>query len=200
MPKLIACLGYSLNKDDSVPPILKNRLSDSLKICTENPDSTLLLMGGSYYRDKKNRAISQAFAMKMFLETNFGKQLEHTKIKIEENTTSTIEQLCYLRNIFDLKETEFNYSDLVIVASKFFMDRVKLYAEYIFNTTENIIFIESDVPIDILGQFEATEDKKLIEAQDWLKEYEKGDYWGILARQKAFQSEVKKGEINHAVS
>jgi hypothetical protein len=200
MPKLIACLGYDLKEDNSIDPILENRLRDSVDLCVKNPGSTLLLMGGQHYQDDRKNRVSQAFAMKTFLQTNFFNELKDTKIMVEKNTTSTIEQLCYLKKLIDFKEIEFDYSDLVIVSSQFFADRVKLYSEYIFSTDKNIIFIESDIPLGVLGQFKATEEEKLKEAQNWLKDYKKGDYQAILIQHKAFQDLVKKGQINQPIS
>lgn len=200
MSKLIACLGYSLKEDNSVHPILENRLHDSIDVCVNNPNSALILMGGAYYKDTKERRITQASAMKKFLDENFNQELENTKIIVEGNTTSTIEQLCYLRRLIDSKQALFNYSDLVIIASKFFINRVKLYSEYIFNTNEGIIFVGSDVPQDISEQFKNTEEKKFIEAQIWLKNYQKGDFEKILIQQKSFQDMVQKGQINQPTS
>jgi len=178
--KLIACLGYSLKEDNSVHPILENRLRDSVNMCVKNNESTLILMGGAYYKDTKERRISQASAMKKFLDENFKEELENIKIIVEENTTSTIEQLCYLRELIDSGEFKLKYSDLVLVASKFFIERVKLYSEYIFDTN--------------------TEENKLKEAQIWLKDYKRGDYKEILNRQKVFQEQIQKGKINYPAS
>jgi len=198
--KLIACLGYSLKEDNSIHPILENRLRDGVDMCVKNNESTLILMGGAYYKDTKERRISQASVMKKFLDENFKKELENTKIIVEENTASTIEQLCYLRELVDSRKFKFKYSDLVIVASKFFVERVKLYSEYIFDADENMTFVGSSVPESIFEQFKNTEENKLKEAQIWLKDYKRGDYKEILNKQKVFQEQVQQGKVNYSVS
>ena len=198
--KLIACLGYSLKEDNSVHPILENRVRDSVNMCVKNNESTLILMGGAYYKDTKERRISQASAMKKFLDENFKEELENIKIIVEENTTSTIEQLCYLRELIDSGEFKLKYSDLVLVASKFFIERVKLYSEYIFDTNEDITFVGSSVPENIFEQFKNTEENKLKEAQIWLKDYTRGEYKELLNWQKVFQEQIQKGKINYPAS
>lgn len=127
MPKLIMCLGYHLEPDNSVHPVLKNRLLDAANFCKSNKNSTLLLMGSSPYGDLRKDKISEASAMKKYLEENFSEELGGTKIITKETTASTVEQLCYLKE-FIAKE-KLNISDLVVVSSEFFSDRVKLYAE-----------------------------------------------------------------------
>jgi hypothetical protein len=198
--KLVACLGYNLKEDNSIHPILENRLRDSVDVCVKNNESVLILMGGVDYRDQGQQKVSQVSVMKKFLDENFKEELENTKIIVEENTTSTIEQLCYLRELIDSGEFKLKYSDLVVVASEFFIERVKLYSEYIFNTNENITFIGSDIPESIFEQFKNTEENKLREAQIWLKDYKRGDYEEILNRQKNFQEQVQKGKTNYPVS
>ena len=97
MSKLIVCLGYHLESDNSVSLVLKNRLFDAVNLCKKNKNSTLLLMGLSSYGDLRNDRISEASAMKKYLEENFNEELGNTKIITEETTASTVEQLCYLK-------------------------------------------------------------------------------------------------------
>ena len=191
-------MGYHLQPDGSISPILENRLKDTARLCEENKNSTLLLMGALSYHGPVKFSVSEASLMKEFFEKNFTKEIKYTKITIEENTTSTVEQLCYLKKFS--KQEKLNYSDLIIVSSKFFGDRVKLYVEYIFGTNSDIVFIESDIPIDLEDRFREIEKTKLQEVQDWFKGHEKGDDVTILKEQEVFQAKVKKGEIKRPIS
>ena len=194
MSKIIACLGYHLNPDGSINPILQNRLNDSVAEITKNPNSILMLMGSSMYREKNPVRTSEAGVMKKYLETNFGGNLKDIKILTEENSTNAVEQLCFL------KQEVQNISDLTIVSSEFFGDRVKLYAEYIFGTANGITFIESKLPHDIKEKFKEVETDKFTKAVEWLKNHKKGDFEAILKEQKAFQDKVTEGKVNHPIS
>ena len=99
MSKLIACLGYHLQLDNSIHSVLENRLKDAAELCAKNPNSTLLLMGSSLYGDR--RQVSEASVMKNYLEENFGKEIKGTKIITEEITLSAVEQLCYLKKFME---------------------------------------------------------------------------------------------------
>lgn len=193
MPKLIVCLGYHLASDNSVSSVLKNRLLDTMKLCRDNKNSTLLLMGFSPYGNLRKDKISEASAMKKYLEENFNRELGDTKVITEETTTSTVEQLCYLKEF--IEKQKLNLSDLVIVSSEFFGDRVKLYVEYIFGTNRDIIFIESLIPPETADEFKKTEEQKLKEVITWLGKHKKGDDQAILKEQKDYQNKVVKGEI-----
>ena len=193
MSKLIVCLGYSLKPDNSVHSVLENRLIDVVNLCKQNVGFTLLLMGSSRYGDLRQDKISEASAMKDYLDKKFRKALEGVKIITEETTQSTVEQLCYLKKF--LEREKINLADLVIVSSEFFSERVKLYAEYIFGTIDGVTFIGSSIPTEMVENFKRAEGHKIAEGKKWLKDIRKGDDEGILKEQKAFQSGVLKGEI-----
>lgn len=193
MSKLIVCLGYHLPQDNSIPVILENRLKNVARLCIENPDSTLLLMGSSPYGESGKNKASEASVMKEYLEINFEKNLTYVKIITEETTTSTVEQLCYLKSF--LQAQKLNSSDLFIVSSEFFSERVKLYAEYIFGIIDGIIFIESAVPPEARERFKELENEKIKEGIKWLAHIKKGDDATILREQQEFQRKVVVGEI-----
>ena len=193
MSKLIVCLGYRLELDNSISLVLKNRLLDAIRLCKNNENPVLLLMGSSLYGDMRENKISEASAMKKYLEENFKEELEDIRILTEETTLSTVEQLCYLKDFVEKKKI--NLSDLVVVSSEFFGDRVKLYAEYVFGKIDGIIFIDSLVPAEIREKFQKAEEYKFKEGVVWLRGHKKGDDKEILKEQKEFQSKVVKGEI-----
>jgi hypothetical protein len=155
-------------------------------------------MGGSFYKNIEKQKISEALVMKRYLEKNFKKQLKNTKIITEEKTTSTVEQICFLKKL--IKKEKFLYSDVVIVSSKFFGNRVKLYTEYILGTNKGIIFLESKIPKNLEARFKKVEEGKLKVVQNWFKKHKKGDDKKILKEQKIFQRKVKEGKINQPVS
>ena len=193
MSKLIVCLGYRLGLDNSVPRVLKNRLLDAVNFCKNNNNSILLLMGSSPYGDLRKDKISEASAMKKYLQENFSEKLGGTKIITEETTVSAMEQLCYLKEF--IEKEKFNLSDLVIVSSEFFSDRIKLYLEYVFGSIDGIVFIDSLVPVEIKEEFKKAEEYKLSEGIKWLNGHKKGDHQTILKKQREFQNKVIKGEI-----
>ena len=198
MSKLIVCLGYRLEPDGSMSPILENRLKDTARLCEENMNPTLLLVGGFSYHKAEKFNFSESALMKEFLENNFAKEIEGIKITTEEHTTSTVEQICYLKKF--IKQEKFNHSDLTIVSSRFFGGRVKLYVEYIFGANSDIIFIESDIPADLEIKFQEIEKTKLEEVQNWFKGHTKGDDERILREQEEFQNKVKNREIKQPLS
>jgi hypothetical protein len=136
--------------------------------------------------------------MKAFLEKKFGQKIKNIKVLIEDKTTSTVEQLCYLKKF--IKKEKIKHSNLIIVSSKFFGDRVKLYVEYIFGTKEGVVFIESAIPKNLSVRFKKVETYKLKEVQTWFKGHKKGDDETILKEQEIFQIKVKKGEIKRSIS
>ena len=138
--------------------------------------------------------------MKDYLANNYKEELAGIKIITETNTTSTIEQLCYLKKFIDSRKPELNYEDLIIVSSEFFNDRVKLYAEYIFGNIEGMMFVGSTVPSEPKDNFESAEEDKLKKAKNWLKSHRKGDADTILADQKTFQARIINNGIEHPVS
>jgi len=198
MSKLIVCLGYRLEPDNSINPILKNRLKDTADICAKHKNSTLLLMGAFVYKNARKNTKSEAFVMKKYLQENFTQKIKDIKIITEENTTSTVEQICYLKKI--IKKNKFKYSDLIIVSSKFFGNRVKLYVEYIFGTKKGVNFVESAIPKNLEIRFKKIETFKLKQIQDWLKDHKKGDDKRILREQKIFQNKILKGKIKQPLS
>jgi hypothetical protein len=193
MSKFIVCLGYRLPPDNSFPAVLENRLLDAVKLCRENNGSTLLLMGAKRYGDLGEAKISEARAMKEYLEQNFGQELKRVKVLTEESTVSAMEQICYLKKL--IEKEKINFSDVVIVSSQFFTERIKLYAEYVFSATDGIIFIGSLVPQEIMEEFKEAEEQKLKDGINWLKSFKKGDDRAILKAQKDFQAKVLKGQM-----
>jgi hypothetical protein len=197
MAKLIVCLGYNLKPDNSAHPILENRLKDVAEQCKKNPNSVVLLMGSHPYGVSKKDKVSETSVMKRYLEENFSGDLQGVEVTIEEDTKSVIEQLCYLKKFIEQKKLD--YSDIVIISSKFFNDRVKLSAEYIFGTTQGITFIESEIPEENIAGFRRIENFKLRDST-WLAKHEKGNDTEILAAHKKFQDRVILGEIKHSIS
>ncbi len=200
MSKLIVCLGYRLKTDGSISPILENRIKDAVKICVGNENSILLLMGSSPYGNLIKTSVSEASVMNDYIKKNFSEEIKGVKIQIEGNTASAVEQLCYLKKF--IEENKLNYSDVTIVSSEFFNERIKLFAEYILGTSKGVNFIGSAVPQDLTEKFKEDEESKFKDAKIWLENnYTKGDHEKILADHKAFQQKVINKEItNHRIS
>src|SRR6185369_14193609 len=101
MHKLIVCLGYDLEADGSIPPLLGNRLIDSVDLCRKTPGATLLLMGNISYRDAGLGLPTQAAVMREYLGRNFRKELKQSNILTEDETTSSVSQIVYLKELVD---------------------------------------------------------------------------------------------------
>jgi hypothetical protein len=95
---IIACLGYRLNPDGSMTELLINRLQDSARLCQEHPEAVLLLMGSHSYRDEGKSMPTEASVMKQYLEQNYPSIFQTSRVVTEENTTTSVEQICFLKS------------------------------------------------------------------------------------------------------
>lgn len=199
MKELIVCLGYSLRKNGSLPKILENRLIDCAKLCSRKPRSTLLLMGSHYYSNVNTNLPSQASAMKKYLMGKYVNELRSIKVIIEEETASSVEQICYLKKLLTKDESELSRENtkITIVSSEFFNDRVKLYVKYIFGSIKSFAFIPSEVPENMRENFRKVELEKYKKARKWLSGHIKGDSKSILKEQKEFQKKIREGKVNY---
>jgi|GEM_PF-3306068 len=197
MKKLITCLGFNPNNDGIILPILENRLVKIIEVCRENPNSVLVLMGGNTFRKPNPDSVDQSLEMKKYIEANAPDVIQNTKIILKNKYTTTIRELCGLREI---NETEYLNLPITIVVSEFFIQRVKLYAEYIFGNIENIDFVASKVPEESAASFKQIEELKLEKGHQWLDGYVKGDYKKLLEEQDAFEKKILSGEVDHPVS
>jgi hypothetical protein len=116
----------------------------------------------------------------------------------EEVSTSSVEQLCTLREMIKSPPTE--HTKIVLIASEYFIERVKLYVDYIFGSTEKFEFIGSSIPTALASDFSAVESEKHSKAAKWLAPHKKGDYRSILKEQKEFESKVKQRQVSHPQS
>ena len=195
MKNIIACLGYNPNNDGVMLPIMEERIKETIRLCRENPGSLAILSGGPTFRGGSTGDLS--LAAKKYIEQNSEDILPNTEFVLTNEYTSTIRELCMLREMID-KQTE--PSRLTIVASEFFVDRVKLYSEYIFENLDNIKFIGSQVPTEGMEGLREIEALKLQKGHEWLDGYRKGDYRKILGEQEAYEQKILRGEIDHPVS
>ncbi len=194
MKNVIVCLGFSPNDDGVILPILKNRLDNAVDLCRKNPGSTLILMGSLTYRNTNPNMLGQSLVMRKYIEEKAPDILEITEIILEDRCSSTVAELSFLREFIDREQIE---GKIFVVASEFFVERVKVYARYILQNYENINFIGSKVPDDEAREFENIEKDKLKKAEEWLDGHEKGDYQTILREQKEFEIKVMSGEVKH---
>ena len=183
MKKLIACLGYNLNPDGSIPPILQNRLNDSIKLAQDAPGSELLLMGAQSYQDNTTLS-SQASAMFDYV-TCATSDIDVTRIRKEERSTSALQQVFALRDYMSRYE-------LTVVASEYYIDRIRFFAAYLLGQEAIIHFVGSAIPQDQREAFREAEGLKLETARRWLaKHQEAGDHEAIIAEEQAFQDFAK---------
>lgn len=187
MKNLIVCLGYELSAAGDIPLVLENRLNECIRLAKSREDSTLLLLGGRSFRDIKKESPIESKVMHDFIITHASDIIPFTKIVTEEQTTSTVEQICYLREFIAQNP---DLETITVVSSEFFNERVKLYARYILNSTLNIEFIPAKLPDNMKQDFEIAEANKLKKAEEWLSHHQIGDHKIILQEQLAFQKKI----------
>lgn len=197
MINLVVCLGYNPKDDGIILPILEARLEYSIKLCRENAGSTLFLMGGNTFRNTNKDAPDQSLLMKKYVDDHGSDILDNTKIIPERSATSTVRELCFIREFINKDNEVFKIN---IVASEFFVKRVELYSEYIFPDTIDINFVASKVPDTESESLQEVEEYKLIKGREWLEGHIKGDYSKILQEQEAFEKKIVNGEVSHPVS
>jgi len=196
MKNLVVSLGYNPNDDGEILPILEARLQDAIKLCRENPGTTLLLMGGTTFRNTNPSALNQSLIMKKYIEDNAPDILANTEIITESSALSTVAELAFLREFLQKQSAE----KITVIASEFFVERVKLYSEYIFPEGQEVNFVASQVPTDEKDEFGKIEMDKLEKGRRWLEGHVKGDYQTILREQKEFETKIITGEIKHPIS
>jgi hypothetical protein len=197
MKNLIAVLGFNPNNDGTILPILESRLNDAIKLARENPGSKLLLMGGSTFREKNPNAQDQSLAMKKYVDDHATDILENTEIVLMNEGSSTVRELCNLREFL---EKEGGEPKIKIIASEFFVDRVRLYADYIFDKIDDVEFIPSEVPEEGREGFQEIEQIKLQKGHEWLDGRKKGDYVQILHEQESYEGRIMRGEVEHPIT
>jgi len=199
MTNLVVCLGSDPEDKGIILPVLEERLKDAIKLCVENPGSTLFLMGGHSFRIKDKNVPDQAEEMEKYITKHVPNKLGKVTIILDNEASSTVEQINLLREFIEEEAVEMKVS---IVASEFFVERVKLYAEYILAGLEDaeIGFVASRVPAEDSERFKEIEEGKLAEARKWLSKNKKGDYQTILQEHKEFEQKIIAGEIKHPIS
>ena len=110
------------------------------------------------------------------------------KIVLEEKTTSTVEQICFLRKYGGSRR-------IIIVASEYFSRRVRWYVKYILQKTADIQIISSKVPRGLEKKLAMLEAEKFQKTKSWLRRHKKGDWRAILREQGEFQEDVKRGKL-----
>lgn len=190
------CLGFNPKNDGGILPILEERLKDCIDLCRKNSDSLLVLSGGYTFRKKDPNGQDQSLLMKKYVEEHAADILASTEILTENSASSTVRELCFLREFIDKEKTKFY---ITIVASEVFVERVKLYSEYIFENFNAFNFLASRVPDEEMA-FKQVEKDKLKKGIKWLSGHKKGDYRAILGEQDAFEKQIINGEIDHPVS
>lgn len=196
MRNLIFCLGFNPKNDGVILPILEERLKDCMELCKKTPGSLLILSGGYTFRERDPNGTDQSLLMKKYVQDHAPNILDTTEIITDNRASTTVRELCFLREFIDSAEKKFK---VTIVASDFFIDRVRLYSEYIFQNLEDIEYVPSAVPSNEMP-FQEIEADKYKKGVEWLQGHKKGDYITILNEQDDFEKKILSGEIKHSVS
>lgn len=102
----------------SVPsPFLKGRLDEGYRLYEEGYSKYIIVSGGK----GPGETITEAQAMKAYLE---GKGVDSSRILIEDESSSTLENLKYSKAIMDTN----SFNSAVIVSNKYHLKRASLMA------------------------------------------------------------------------
>jgi len=191
MAQLIFVLGYTLNKDNTIPSTLKQRLLYAVDLFNKNKNRIIIVTGSKPYTGNMSATKTQASVMKEFL---LNKRIPKEKIFTEDKTQSAIEQLCWLRDKIEKKSFPFDQiNKIYIIASQWFDKRVKIFCKYILYQSIDYKVVGVKVDKKIENEFKNTEEEKFKQTQEWFqKEFKYGDYKLILKKQLEFQNNKLK--------
>ena len=134
---IIQVLGYSLSKDNTVSPILKERLllAKNLIEKSSNETNSLIIVSGGNPPNEPEK--NQAKKMKMWL---IDMNIPDDKIIEEGESLNTVEQLLYLH---DYCKANKNVNEVIIVGTEGrFQERIQLLSKFT---------IPDDIKTTILG-------------------------------------------------
>ena len=123
---VVICLGSTPNKDGGLGIVLEERVKLAYKL-TEKHKVPLVLSGGKSHKISNSPIKSQAAAMLNYLKTKY--KLENLNIILEEIGSSTMHQLCEIKNNI---LTPNKWLSVGLVTDKVHLRRAKITAEWIF--------------------------------------------------------------------
>lgn len=144
---LILVLGYTLNDDGSVSPVLEGRLKKVKEIMDNCDDSRIILTGAK----EESKEISQAASMQAWIQEIV--PYSHITVTLEEQAINTIEQLLHL--YIHLQTNK--YDEVHIIGSEGgFGERIRTIWEFM-DTNIPIVVEEAKLPENL-----SKEDKEVL--------------------------------------
>lgn len=105
----IIALGSGI-KSEEVPPLLKSRLDKAIEYYVKNPAAKIIVSGGQ----GADEPVSEAFAMKKYL---LSQQIPETQILMEDQSTTTFENMTFSKKIILADWKEASHSPTVLFST-----------------------------------------------------------------------------------
>jgi uncharacterized SAM-binding protein YcdF (DUF218 family) len=190
---LIICLGCQLNRHNEPTWMLQARVDQAAIIFQHHPESLLLLTGGKSYLQSEV-ITSEAEAMRKYLLSKY--QVDRTRLLLETESTSTIEQLCMIKH--ELIEPE-GYHAMALVSDEFHIRRAAFMFKQIMGPEYNVYPIGAMVNLSgkYLESLRQLEDSYYQLTIDTYGSFTPGDHQAILEADRknrnAMRQHVAKG-------
>jgi hypothetical protein len=142
--RIIQVLGYSLNKNNTVSPILEQRLLSAKNLVEENTKETnyLIIVSGGNPPNEPEK--NQAKKMKQWLVK---RNIPRKKIIEEGESLNTVEQLLYLH---DYCKANQGVNEVIIIGTEGgFKERIELLSKFTIPENIKIAVIGASLPQEI---------------------------------------------------
>lgn len=142
----IVVLGYSLNDDGSMQDELKGRCDAAVQLAMEYPNAYIACTGGGTAKDAPD--ITEADSMKSYIIDNYGDEIDESRIIVENESRSTVENA---QNTYEILCADYPEVDqLVMVTSQYHLKR----GSVLYNTVIVLKAFETgNTLLDIVGTY-----------------------------------------------
>lgn len=174
---VVICLGKTPNPDGSLDPILQGRVDLAYKIAVKN-NARLLLSGGKNLRILKTKELSESAAMQKYVVDTYN--TDSVKIILEEKGSSTISQLCIIKNEILIPKKWFT---VALVTDEIHLERALITTQWILGDDFTITPFGSKVKVseEKRKAYIARENEKIqLTRKNFAKNFKKGDDKKIL--------------------
>lgn len=137
----IICLGNTLLDDGTPDWTLQSRLNKTVEAWNQNPNAVLILSGGKSLSSlNKKNVHSEATGMLNYLKENYSEIIEGKKIIIEEDSLTTIDQLCKIKLQILLPR---GFKNIGLVTDEIHMPRATMIIQSILGKDFNVESFEA---------------------------------------------------------
>jgi hypothetical protein len=143
-PEAIICLGKQLNDDGSLDWVSQERVKLALDIWKQDKSALLILSGGKKYSDERNLEVSEAVAMKKFIEVQPDINQDEIEIIVEDEGPSSLTQLVIIKTDIILAR---GLKNIDVISDEIHIERVRVLFDAIMGPGFNIDYQGSLVNI-----------------------------------------------------